>query len=151
MNALSPRRFPDTIVRRRQGPGGRNRFGEFEPGATVETLLRASVQPLDLEDRDISGEGARLVERLKVYVLAGVEYVVGAADSFTWNGDALTWGGDALTWGGAARFDPTDPPMLAAAFEDREADEVEYGGRTFTVVESRAWPTHTRATLLRET
>ena len=44
-----------------------------------------------------------------------------------------------------------EPDALAAAFDDREADKVAYGGDIFTVIESRSWPGgHTRATLLRE-
>ena len=40
---------------------------------------------------------------------------------------------------------------LAAAFDSAEADRVVYGGREFVVEESRSWPTHTRATILRQT
>ena len=41
---------------------------------------------------------------------------------------------------------------LAAAFEDSDADEVVYGGETFTVEENRSWPgQHTRATIVRGT
>lgn len=59
--------FTDTIVRRRQMPGERNSYGEFVPGAVIDTELRASVQPLSVEDLDLV-EGARLSERLKVFV-----------------------------------------------------------------------------------
>ena len=45
---LSSRRFPDTVTRKRQLPGAFNDFGEFEPGATEEVELRASVQPISL-------------------------------------------------------------------------------------------------------
>ena len=64
---LSPRRFPDTIARKRQTPGHRNDFGEFVPGATEETEFPASVQPISLEDED-AVEGSRLDERLTVYI-----------------------------------------------------------------------------------
>lgn len=64
---LSARRFPHTIVRKRETPGHRNEFGEFVPGAVQETALRANVQPLSLEDEDVI-EGSRLDERLKVFV-----------------------------------------------------------------------------------
>ena len=64
---LSARRFPQTITRKRQTPGTRNRFGEFVPGEVTTTELRASVQPISLEDEDVL-EGSRLLERLKVYV-----------------------------------------------------------------------------------
>lgn len=66
---LSPRRFPETITRRRQGPGRRNDFGEFVPGDVVETAFRASVQPLAIEDTDFVG-GSMLSERVKVYIPA---------------------------------------------------------------------------------
>ncbi len=61
------RRFPDTIVRKREGPGSHDGYGEWVPGTVTETELSASVQRLDLEDSDTVG-GARLVERLKVFV-----------------------------------------------------------------------------------
>lgn len=64
---FAPRRFPDTITRRRQAPGAFNDFGEWVPGATAETTMRASVQPLSLDDVDTAG-GVQSVERLKVYV-----------------------------------------------------------------------------------
>ena len=64
---LSPRRFPQTITRRRQAPGGRDSFGEFQPGAIVETEMKESVQPLAIEDKDLE-EGARLSEKMKVYL-----------------------------------------------------------------------------------
>ena len=67
MGQLSPRRFPDRITRRRQGPGRRNEFGEFVPGDVVETAFKASVQPLAIEDTDFVG-GSMLSERMKVYV-----------------------------------------------------------------------------------
>ena len=64
---LAPRRFPDTITRRRQGPGGFDVHGEWKSGPVTEIELRASVQPLALEDADFVG-GAQLVDRLKVYI-----------------------------------------------------------------------------------
>ena len=110
---LAPRRFPDRVTRRRQAPGATNAFGEFVPGAITEVEFAASVQPLSLEDSDLTS-GASLVERLKIFV--------------------------------------PEPGALLAAFEDREADTVAYGGREFVVEESRSWPgSHTRATILRET
>ncbi len=108
---LAARRFPDRILRRRAGPGMRVR-GEWVPGPVVETELAASVQPLALEDADISG-GAQLVERIKVYI--------------------------------------PESDALAAAFDESIADEVVIGAKTYTVEESRSWPTHTRATLVRAT
>lgn len=64
---LSIRRFKQTITRRRQEPGQRDRDGEFKPGAIVETQFRASVQPLKLGDEDLE-EGSRLSEKIKVYL-----------------------------------------------------------------------------------
>ena len=65
--SLSRRRFPTTITRRRAGPGARDRHGEFQPGATVETPLRASIQPIRMEDFD-EQSGARLEDMKRVYV-----------------------------------------------------------------------------------
>ena len=64
---LSLRRFPDSITRRREAPGRRDDTGEFQPGAVTETELRASVQPITLEDVD-SVSGAMLRNRRKVFV-----------------------------------------------------------------------------------
>ena len=64
---LSPRRFPDSITRKREAPGDYDNDGEYVAGAVTETTLRASVQPLTLEDVD-SVDGSRLVNRCKVYV-----------------------------------------------------------------------------------
>ena len=66
MTALRPGRFPDTIVRRRQLPGGYDIYGEWVPGALADTELAASIQPLALEDSDFAG-GEMLQHRLKVY------------------------------------------------------------------------------------
>ena len=67
MNRFRLRRFPETITRRRQSPADRNSAGEFVAGTTVETELRASVQPLQLVDADIAG-GVQLSVSLKVYI-----------------------------------------------------------------------------------
>lgn len=64
---LSPRRFPDTITRRRQGEGDYDETGSYVEGAVTETELQASVQPLEIEDIDAVG-GEQLSERLKVYI-----------------------------------------------------------------------------------
>lgn len=64
---LRPQLFPHQIERRRERAGYRNEHGEFVPG-TVETVtLRASVQPVELEDIEAEG-GNRLTERIKVFV-----------------------------------------------------------------------------------
>ena len=61
------RRFPQTITRRRHGADRSNDFGELVPGPVTETELRASVQPMSLEDSDFSG-GVSVSSRLSVYV-----------------------------------------------------------------------------------
>ena len=77
---LSYRRFPDTIIRRRRSPVGYTAFGDRVDNAyMVETELRASVQPVEIEDCDLVG-GARLVERLKVHVPASSGDLRAAAD-----------------------------------------------------------------------
>ncbi|MCY4658613.1 MAG: hypothetical protein OXF93_02190 [Acidobacteria bacterium] len=66
---LSPRLFPHTITRRRRGADTFNDFGELVPGSVTETTLRASVQPMTLEDSDFAG-GVSVSERRSVYVPA---------------------------------------------------------------------------------
>ena len=99
---LSARNFPHSITRKRQAAGSFNDFGEFVAGSVQETVLRASIQPLDTEE-DTALEGARLDQRLKVFVptenalapafdqseadtvlVDGVEYVV--EKSRSWRG-----------------------------------------------------------------
>ena len=55
MRRLALRRFPNEIIRRRQGPGDFNEFGEFEPGQIVTVVLPALVQPVKLEDANFVG------------------------------------------------------------------------------------------------
>ena len=64
---LPARRFPDTVTRKRETPGHRNQYGEYVPGMVEETDLRASVQPMTLEDADFVG-GVQVSHRLSVYV-----------------------------------------------------------------------------------
>ena len=85
---LALRRFPHEVVRRRQGAGGFNEFGEFEPGAVVTAILPASAQPLSLEDQNFVG-GEQLMERIRVFVPVGIERVVGTGDVLQWGGDNL--------------------------------------------------------------
>ena len=99
---LGRRRFPDTVTRRRTGPDTVNDFGEHVPGTVTETALRASVQPMSLEDADFAG-GVSVSHRLSVHVPApgalaaafedrgadavvvdGLEYVV--EESQSWRG-----------------------------------------------------------------
>ena len=148
---LSLRRFPDAIVRRRQGPGTTNFYGEFEPGQVVTIVLPALVQPVKLEDANFVG-GVQLVERIKAFVPVGIERVVTPGDTLRWYGEALRWNGEPLTWGGFIGYRTGDENPLAAAFEDRGADEVEIGTARYVVEESELWPgSHCRAVLLRET
>ena len=145
---FAARRFPDRITRRREAPGARNSFGEWIPGATIDEELRASVQPLKLEDAELAG-GDQLVHRLKCFVLPRRERISIARATLLWNGDPLTWNGDPLTWGLGAEF--IDQHALAAAFEAAGADKVIWQGAVYVVEESRTWPNFTRATILRET
>ena len=52
---INPQRYPHAITRRRQGPPSRNYFNELVPGPIVETALRASVQPVRLQDVPTEG------------------------------------------------------------------------------------------------
>ena len=145
------RRFPDNIVRRRQGPATENFYGERVPGAIVETALPASIQPVKLEDIDTEG-GAMLSARLMVYVPTGVQRAAGIGDILTWNGRQLLWGGEPLEWGGISGLTAGDENPLVAAFDDTGADEVQIGADVFVVEESVLWSgSHCRATLLRQT
>ena len=56
MRRPAVRRFPQEVIRRRQGVGDYNQFGEFEPGPVVETPLPALIQPLEIQDSDFAGE-----------------------------------------------------------------------------------------------
>ena len=95
---LALRRFPNEVVRRRQGPGTRNFYGEFEPGPVVETIFPAKILPLSLEDSDFVG-GVSLLERLKVFVPRGIARRRGEGDALEWGGEVLTWNGEPLRWG----------------------------------------------------
>ena len=148
---IALRRFPDSVVRRRQLPGSYSVYGEFEPGAAIETIYPARVLPLDLEDSDFAG-GVSLVARLKVFVPRGLARRRGEGDTLEWAGSELRWGGAALRWGGAdgMLFAEDSVPFLAA-FDDRQADRLVYAGIEYVVEESQAWPRYSRAIALRET
>ena len=151
MRRLPLRRFPHEVIRRRQGPGSRNQYGEFVPGPITTAILPALIQPLKLEDSDFVG-GAQLVERMKVFVPVGVQRVVGSSDVPEWDGDAPEWNGAPLQWGGLSGYLAGAANPLVAAFDDRGADTVELAGDIFVVEESQLWrDSHTRAVLLRET
>lgn len=129
-------------------PGRRDSFGEWHPGAHFDVDLRASIQPIKLEDADLAG-GVQLVQRVKAFVLPRRERVGFASAVLLWNGDPLTFHGDPLTWGLGSEV--VDRHALAAAFEAASADRVQWDGTWYVVEESRTWPAFTRATLLRET
>ena len=158
MRRLALRRFPDAIVRRRQGVGAFDEYGEWIQGQIVTVVLPASIQPVKLEDSDFAG-GVSLVDRLKVYVPVGIERVVTPGDTLRWNGGVLAWNGGVLAWngaplmwGGPIGYRAGDENPLAAAFEAAGADEVEIGTTRYSVVESELWRGgHVRAILLRET
>ena len=151
MRRLALRRFPNEVIRRRQGPGARNKYGDFEPGAIEETIYPARILPMNLEDLDKVG-GERLFERLKVYVPRGISRVREEPDVLTWEGSALLWGGEPLVWSldvGILVENETVP--FLAAFEDREADVLVYASISYVVVASQTWPRYSRAIGLRET
>ena len=151
MNRLALRRFPNEVVRRRQGPGNFNEYGEFEPGPVVETIFPARVLPLSLEDSDFVG-GVSLLERLKVFVPCGIARRRGQGDTLTWGDGVLTWNGSPLRWGGGdGAIIPDDSIPFEAAFDDRQADVLVFSGVEYTVEESQSWPRYTRAIALRET
>ena len=138
------------ITRLREAPGVFDDTGRWQPGEVTETTMLASAQPLVLEGADLAG-GVSLIERLKVYA-PSVEYVAAHGDRLMWGGDVLAWGGDVVRWAATGGLTDVDGPVLAAAFDDSEADRVRLGdGRTFVVESSMQWPGHTEAVLLRQT
>ena len=149
MRSLALRRFPDSITRKRALPGMFNQFGEYVSGAVRETVFRCSVQPLALDDNDIAG-GVSLIERLRVYVPTGDGGSIITLDQFRWGNDLFKWGAD--TFRGQSREAVNESgALLRAAFDDSVADRIDYDGTEFLIEESRSWPTHTRATALRQT
>ena len=71
-------RFPDNIIRSRTGPGRYNDFGEYVSGTVFKAALAANVQPVRTEDLQLTQEGTRLSETLKVYVPVRIELPVRA-------------------------------------------------------------------------
>ena len=151
MRRLALRRFPHEVIRRRQGPGERNEYGEYVEGGIIAAILPASIQPLSLTDTDTQA-GVSLLSRLAVFVPVGIERIVGDGDVLTWGGDVLEWNGDPLQWGGFTGYQASSGSPLQAAFDDRGGDAVEIAGTIFVVEESQLWTgSHCRAVLLRET
>ena len=109
------------------------------PGTVTDMTLPANVQPLELEDVDATS-GASLVERVKVYVpdRAGLTNLP-RGFSAAFNTDFY-------------HRPPAHGALLAAAFEEAEADEVIHDGKTYTVESSVRWPgSHVRAIAVRAT
>ena len=151
MRRLALRRFPDEVVRRRQGPSTTNFYGERVPGSITETIFPAKILPLSLEDSDFVG-GVSLLERLKVFVPRGIARRRAEGDALAWGGAVLTWNGEPIRWGGGdgMLFAENSVPFLAA-FDDRQADILVYAGAAYVVEESQSWPRYSRAIALRET
>ena len=145
---LATRRFPDTIIRRREMPGMRNAYGEWVPGETADVEMRAHVLPLKTEDADLEA-GAQVRRRLKLFVLPFRSRVSTAAATLLHNGNPLTLHGSPLTL--FAGFETMDADALAAAFEAAGADRVIIDGVEFVVESSQNWRSYSRATILRET
>ena len=89
---LSARRFPDTIIRRREMPGDYNSYGEWVSGPALHQDMQASVQPVSLEDENELG-GEQLAERWIVFVLP-------AADGTTLRGAFDNAKADQVLWQG---------------------------------------------------
>ena len=80
----------------------RNSFGEDVPGTVEETELRASVQPMTLEDADLQG-GVQVSHRLSVHVpepdALSAAYMDDAADTVIYDGhefvveESMSWPG----------------------------------------------------------
>lgn len=119
--SLPLRIFPDRIMRRRQAPGYRDRFGEFQPGSVTEKSLACSIQP-DAATGVLTPEGERREEELVIY--------------FPLNPAAAAR---------SAVGDGVDPaPRSAAGLA--EADEFDWDGRRWSVESVRTWSrSHARA------
>ena len=150
MRRLALRRFPDEVVRKRQGQGAFNQYGEYETAGPVETVFPARVLPLSLTDSDFVG-GVSLVERLKIFVPSGIARLRGEGDALAWGGSVLMWNGEPLRWGGDGTLIEDNTTPFLAAFDDRQADVLVYAGVSYIVEESQSWPRYSRAIVLRET
>ena len=81
MPTLGVLRYTDAIVRRRYDRGDYNGVGRWVPGEPAAAAMRASVQPVALEDVDRQGEGGQLRERVLVYVPASSGDLRAASDT----------------------------------------------------------------------
>ena len=149
MTRLPIRRFPDEITRKRSLPSVYNEYGEYMQGAIRETVFRCSVQPHALDDDDQAG-GASLIARLRVYIPTGEGGAIITLDQFRWGGDLFKWGADIFR-GQSRDYVNETGALLRAAFDDGVADRICYDGIDYVIEESRSWPSHTRATALRQT
>ena len=149
MRRLPIRRFNDEITRKRSLPSMYNEYGEYVSGAVRETVFRCSVQPRALDDDDQAG-GASLVERLRIYIPTGEGGAIITLDAFRWGNDLFKWGNDTFRYSSLDYVNETGA-LLRAAFDDSVADRICYDGIDYVIEESRSWPSHTRATALRQT
>ena len=65
----------EPITRRRFASGARGADGRYTPGASTDTTILASVQPLEGRDREILPEGERQTDGIKVYTESDVRTV----------------------------------------------------------------------------
>lgn len=129
------RRFPDRITRQRSLEGMRNEYGEFIEGALIEVELRASIQPVSLEDLETEG-GELVSHRLKLYVRNVEPQAVDPGK---------------LLWGSHDSIPVEGPVLSAGFFAEQEADKVIIGGNVYEVTEVKNWRgSHTEALVLRE-
>ena len=67
MNAFLSGVSNTTVTRRRRAPGHRGARGNWVEGVATETVFRAVVQPIRVEDRDTEG-GVQVRQRLRIYI-----------------------------------------------------------------------------------
>ena len=91
-----------------------------------------------------------MTERLRIYVPTGDGGAIITLDRFVWGDDVFKWGDDTFRYSSRDYVNESGA-LLRAAFEDSVADRIDYDGTDFVIEESRSWPSHTRATALRQT
>lgn len=139
---LSPRRFPDRIIRRRRDAGTRSKKGRWVEGDAQEVELICSLQWAS-RDESVERFGTRPDERIIVFVPEPPHRRVrGFAGAFSM---AFARSGLVI-------------PLLIAEADESAPDEVQIVGDPhqtyplFIVAESRTWPgSHTRSVLERKT
>ena len=145
---FAARRFPDRLLRRRETPGHRDGLGVWIPGAVIDTELRASVQPIQVDDSENEG-GSQFRERLRCFVLPHRSRVAPASAALRLMGADLTLRGARITLNSGLSV--TDRHAAAASFVEAGADRCKYLGVWFVVQSSVTWYRYTRAILLLET